>query len=827
MRLQRKILIVLTPCIVIPMLALALTAYFKLSSTAEDKAYRQIDSALESIEKGLNAYIETAKANIDLFAGSSLLNRYLLVEDEGERYALLQPSLLALLSSYQRAFPQYHELRILLPDGYEDTRSTLEYMPNTLEDESETDVFRRIASSKERIFVDFFRNPDTGNVSLLIAKPILIKDPSQDPSLVKPVLRGYFVITSTLDFLKDYQKRFRIGTSGRVVFIDDKGKKLFAEPHGLQRLPRQALSEIRLAENAKTLRNVVIGHEASVVKGRYLDDKLIVYARIPERELLTVSRVIGALVAIATLAAISFVAVLLFALLKSMIIRPIQQLGIASREIGRGNLGVRIAIERDDEIGDLAKAFRHMSASLSSSAQQIEHMAYFDTLTGLPNRFNFCDVIERMIERYGDTEQSMAVLFLDLDDFKQVNDNLGHEAGDMLLKEVAERLKTCVRRSNAPDQPHRAEDTVARLGGDEFVILLAGLNNANEAAAVARRLVQAMTEPFAINGYTFHLGVSIGIATSPSDGHSAETLIRNADVAMYHAKKNGKNSYQYFSESMNQAALERFTLENALRRAIGTDQLLLYFQPLVDARSCRISAVETLIRWQHPELGLLTPSSFIPIAEESGLIVHLGEWVLREACRQAVAWDAAGYRPVRIAVNISNAQFRSKNFAETVSDILQETGLEADRLELEITESSVMHAENHCIPTLHEIKELGVRVAMDDFGTGYSSLAALRQLPVDTLKIDRSFVDGIASDKADARIVSIILAMARLLKLEVVAEGVENEEQLEFLRRKGCDTLQGYFISRPLPANDIVTFLHSSAGAVVPVEPEKFIANAS
>ncbi len=822
MRLQRKILLILAPCIVIPMLALGLTVYLKLSATAEEKAYSQIDATLDNVEKGLNAYVATARANIELFAGSSLITRYLLVEDESERYALLQPSLLSLLSSYQRAFPNYRELRILLPDGYEDTRSTLSFIPNLTEDEGESAHFRRVAASKEKVHVEIFDNPDTGKLSLLISKPILIKDPGEDPALAKPKLRGFFVITSTLGFLRDYQENGRFGVGGHVVFADGSGGKLFADADGTDSppLPPRLFAVAREGARAGTPRKVDVGGRTAVVQGRYLDKRLLVYATIPERELLGASRVIGVLVAIATVAAISFVAILLFALLKTLIIRPIQQLGSATREIGRGNLDVVIAVDRDDEIGDLAAAFRRMSAGLKSSAEQIEHMAYFDTLTGLPNRYSFCDLVDRAILETVDDEHPMAVLFMDLDDFKNVNDNLGHEAGDQLLKNVADRLSNCVRRKLQKTPLNRCEDMVARLGGDEFVVLLSRIRKPADADIVARRLVQAMSEPFAINDYSFHIGVSIGISTFPANGRSADMLIRNADVAMYHAKKNGKNNLQYFSEAMNQAALERFTLENALRDAIGTDQLRLHYQPQVDAKTGRLSGVEALIRWQHPKLGFLLPAAFVQIAEECGLIVRLGEWVLREACRQVVAWDRAGYKPVRIAVNISNNQFKSDSFAETVSEVLAETGLPAHRLELEVTESSVMHAENHGLPTLRRVKQLGVRIAMDDFGTGYSSLAALRQLPVDILKIDRSFVDGVVTDKADAKIASVILAMARLLKLEVVAEGVETEEQLDFLRRKGCHTIQGFFISRPLPATDVVALFARETDAVAEAETE-------
>ena len=803
MRLQRKILLILLPCIIIPMLALGVTAYIKLSATANEKTHSQIETTLDNVEQGVNAYINTAKSNIELFSASSQITRYLLVDDEGERYSLFQPSLLTLMSSYQKAFPHYQEMRVLLPDGYEDTRSTLSSIPNLTEDESKNAYFGRMVRSLGKIHVEFFVNPDTNKMSLLIAKPIMIKDPKKDPALVKPELRGYFVITSTLDFLKGYQKNVHIGVNGRVAFVDGDGKKLFAERTESYPLPANLFATISAAANDNIIRKVEIEREATIVHGRRLDKNLIVFATLPEWELLKGSRIHGVIVALSTILATSFVAIMLFTLLKSLIIKPIQKLSNATREIGKGNLDVRIEVKCDDEIGDLAAAFGQMSTNLQSSTQQVKHMAYFDNLTGLANRYNLTKMIDREIVEKINSKHQMAVLFVDLDDFKQVNDNLGHEAGDLVLKNVADRFTKCVEKDIGSAHQDQCENTVARLGGDEFVILLSRIHDANDAALVANRLVESVSEQFIINNYSFHLSVSVGIAMFPDNGTSADMLIGNADIAMYHAKNDGKNHYQYFSESMNNEARECFMLGNSLRNAIGSDQLLLYYQPLIKVNTGRISTVEALVRWKHPTRGFLMPDEFIPLAEKSGLIVHLGKWVLYQACKQVVAWDKAGYRPVRVAVNISNTQLNSNDFVETVSDVLKNTGLPAHRLELEITESSIMHAEIHTQSTIHELKKLGVLIAMDDFGTGYSSLAALRQLPVDILKIDRSFVDGIAKNKADAKIVSVILAMARLFKLEVVAEGVETTEQLDFLCKEGCDTIQGYLISRPLPAGDI------------------------
>ncbi|BCR03904.1 hypothetical protein DESUT3_09730 [Desulfuromonas versatilis] len=427
------------------------------------------------------------------------------------------------------------------------------------------------------------------------------------------------------------------------------------------------------------------------------------------------------------------------------------------------------------------------------SEQEIEKLAYYDTLTGLPNRSLFQDRLSQAMAQAHREGAGVGLMFLDLDRFKSINDTLGHATGDRLLQVVANRLKKCVREG----------DTVARLGGDEFVIISTDFTHHQDPVAFAKRLLRVVGQPVQFDGREFVTTASIGIAIYPNDGADVSTLIGNADFAMYHAKELGRNTYQFFSAEMNARALEKLNLETSLRQALKRGELFLVYQPQLDLASGRITGVEALARWRHPEKGLIPPEKFIPIAEETGLILPLGEWVLRTACAQARAWQAAGVPGLRIAVNVSARQFNHPEFLETVERILQETGLDPNLLELELTESIVMENVQDAIMTLTDLKVRNIHLAIDDFGTGYSSLTYLKHFPIDRIKIAQEFVRDIPNDADDAAIVEAILAMAGSLNLEVIAEGVERKDQLGFLHQRRCKEMQGYYFARPMPAEQL------------------------
>jgi diguanylate cyclase (GGDEF)-like protein len=452
----------------------------------------------------------------------------------------------------------------------------------------------------------------------------------------------------------------------------------------------------------------------------------------------------------------------------------------------------------------LARSRARETESKLKHAKRVEYLAYHDGLTALPNRSLFNKLLSQAISQAQRHHRQLAVAFIDLDRFKQINDTLGHEAGDELLKDVASRLKGCLRDS----------DAVARLGGDEFVVLLTDLVADKYAATVAQKIIAMIAAPFFLLGQEFRVTASIGISTYPTDGLDEQTLTKNADIAMYQAKEDGKNQFQFYSEKLNANSLERLTLESSLRHALERNEFRLDYQAKREIVYGQITGMEALLRWQHPDLGLVAPMQFIPVAEETGLIVPIGKWVLQTACLQNVAWQRQGLPHLSIAVNLTARQFADEHLLRDVSSILDSTGLEPCFLELEIQESLLIRDIDRTLRILTQLKALGVRIAIDDFGTGYSSLASLQRFPLDTIKIDRSYIRDIATHANDSSLTSAIIAMGRNLSLTVVAQGVETKEQVEFLKANACDEFQGFYFNRPLSAAHFTALLQAQDAGI-------------
>jgi diguanylate cyclase (GGDEF)-like protein/PAS domain S-box-containing protein len=444
----------------------------------------------------------------------------------------------------------------------------------------------------------------------------------------------------------------------------------------------------------------------------------------------------------------------------------------------------------------------HDVSTARALSQKMAYLAQHDSLTDLPNRVLLNDRLAQAMALAHRHNEKLAVLYLDIDRFKHVNDSLGHAIGDRLLQSVSQRLTECV----------RASDTVSRQGGDEFVALFSEVVDAADAATCAEKILQSVSEPHLIDDHDVHVTASVGIVLYPDDAEDGETLLKNADFAMYQAKDCGRNNYQFYKRDLNSTATERQSLETALRHAIHRHEFELHYQPKMDLLTGEIAGVEALVRWRHPVLGIMAPAQFISIAEESGLIVPIGHWVLREACRQAMVWREQGLPAIRLAVNISAVELRAKDYVAGVAAILAETGFDPARLELELTETFLMQDSDSTAAVLQSLKDIGVTLALDDFGTGYSSLSYMKRFPIDTLKVDQSFVRDLSSDTDDANIVSAVINMGKSLHLRVVAEGVETREQLEFLEELECPEAQGYYFSYPLVAGEFAAFLRHSLG---------------
>ena len=523
-------------------------------------------------------------------------------------------------------------------------------------------------------------------------------------------------------------------------------------------------------------------------------------------------------IAVAILVLSVIVALLMSTSLTQLVSAPIIHLATVARQVAaEGNYKVRVKTSSNDELGALADDFntmldridqrdveletlvKHRTDELIKVNEKLRHQAYHDPLTGLPNRALFDDRLSQAIVRGIRQDKQFAICYLDLDRFKTINDTLGHDVGDELLKEVSDRLLDCIRK----------EDAVARLGGDEFTILISNLRHPEDAAICTNAIAQRLKEPVVLAGRKLRLTASLGIAVFPEDGKDIVTLKKNADTAMYHAKEQGRDGMAFFSDQLNDKAQQRLLLETELARAIEEEQLVVHYQPQFNTKQRRLVGFEALVRWNHPEKGLISPANFIPFAEESGLVSAIDQWVLQTACSKFASLAKYSNQPLKLAVNIAADDLHKMDLPAIVNEVIQQNGMKPQNLELEITEGSIMKNTDASLKTLQAIKGLGVRLALDDFGTGYSSLRYLKLFPFGAVKIDRSFVRDITSDPEDADIVRVIISMAGHLNLEVIAEGVETLQQLNLLNSMNCHNVQGYYLSKPLAETDI----HSSLGS--------------
>jgi diguanylate cyclase (GGDEF)-like protein len=815
-KLRTKILFLLVPLIVMSLLVLGWFAYIELRETSEQRVFGEMRASLDHLRAHMKTEVETARGNIELLANQTMVKKYILTNDETERFTLFQPPLLRLFSDYQKAFPEYYEIRLFLPDGYEDARQTQPYIENLTEEEGSSTLFHAMQSAGDQVYATVYRNPDNQRISLFIGKPLILIDRAVDPIGIVPSLRGYISLTIDMSEIESYIREGTISNSGYLFATNKTGNVIFeSSKRPLHDVVSTALTNSALSSEELSFPLMIsLDGEKVFLMGSPLSPDLNVFAVLPENELRTISYKLGLVVAAITLVTILVMTLFMMITMEYQIIRPIHRLRSFASELGRGNWAIEVSgVNTSDEIGELTTAFKEMACNLQQSDERVRFLAYHDSLTGLPNRAMFKEYVDRSIAHAKRNQQLLAILFLDVDNFKKVNDTLGHHAGDLLLQEVSDRLTKILRGDDYVTRGRTQDDAdkiLARVGGDEFIILLSDIHNPHAAGPVAQRLVDTLAKPIYVSGQKCHVSASIGMTIYPIDGRDTNELIKNADIAMYHAKAMGKNNYQYFANSMNVETIERLELEGRLRNALEQDHLELYYQPQVHSVTREIVGLEALLRWRDPEHGLILPNDFIAVAETSGLILPIGEWVLHQACRQARTWQEAGLTLPGISVNISSIQFARQDVPAIVQEALTKSQLDPRCLELEITESAIMSDPENTVKMLNAIKVLGVNIALDDFGTSYSSLSNLRRFPIDTLKIDRSFIHEIDEKPADAELIAAIAAMAHTLGLRVIVEGIEKESHLGVVVERQCDVIQGFLFSRPLPANEIAQLLGKS-----------------
>ena len=811
MQLQSKILLLLIPLIILPILVLGWFAYSLLMEDARSRTRHQSAALLQQIELQTRTQLRTARANASLFSNTALIQQYIETPANSKNRQLLEQQIMELLYNYQLAYPEYYEIRIVGSDGIEQVRSVLGNTANHSINESSSNYFIEASNNPDIIHTTFFYNHDNNKTALLASKPLYL--PSKNSGVQKR-LYGHLMLTIGLDFLQPYINNDNADHKGEIFFTDNEGIILFhhsPELIGKQLSSNLFNSAVNKTDGSSQFAGQYQGTEANF-QAINLHDRLLAFDVHQKNELLAKSSSLGWTVTLITFTAMLLATTLLFGILRKLLIRPIQKLRLAASEMGKGQVLVPIDIESNDEIGQLASTFREMGKNLSHYHEQVHYVAYHDSLTGLPNRLMFRNYLNRATAEARRDMQNLAVLFLDLDNFKRINDTLGHQAGDKLLEAFSDRLSKQLRETDVVSHSSQDEASrvIARLAGDEFIILLPRISASGEPQKVAKRILSSLSEPFVISVQELYVSASIGIAIYPEDGETSGELLKNADIAMYHAKKLGRNNYQYYSSKLNEEAAEKLKIEGKLRHALNNNSLELHFQPQVNTATGDITGVEALLRWNDPDLGSIGPDVFIPIAEEFGLIVQISDWIIDEACRTAQKWAKLFKQPFTMSINISAVHFNEDSLVDTIATALKHSGLDPKYLELELTETSILQDLSQASETLDAFKSMGLKLALDDFGTGYSSLSYLMKLPFDKLKIDQSFIRNLKTETKGAAIVSAIISMSHSLGMSVIAEGVEDAEHMRILLPMHCDQVQGYYISRPLPANKFEQFyMHS------------------
>ena len=793
MKLRTKFVALLVPLVVAPLLFLGNIAYTQLKISATQRMFDDVGARLSRMRDEIDETRRVSDANLDFIGSTPAVRRYLAGDPDND--------LGMGLDRFRDANPNFHEFVIFDTNarmlGHYDGRALRGgYNDKPLAD-SELDWFM----GRGRAFRTYF---DERSDQLILQNSSAVRDATGSTV-------AYLHLSRRLDDLATVANNTVLGASGFFLVTNEQGDILAGNSrYGFEQLPFGVeFNTWRAVAVDGNYREISIDGEGYHVQGLELPNDWLLYAVLPTSEVEASTRKFAIAIFVITLFAIALTSGTLLLALHHIVVLPIKQIQSAANALGRGELHAHHLRNTGDEIGALAEAFSDMSTNLRESNDHVQYLAYHDSLTGLANRSMFRDQLQNAMAQARREHQRIAVMFLDLDDFKRINDTLGHQIGDEILKRFSESVTRELREGDVISRisDDESDHLLARLGGDEFIILLRNVADEYAPRNIARRICNLMSQPFVVGSHELYMSSSIGISMFPEDASSADDLIRNADAAMYHAKEQGKNNYQYYSESMNEAAASRLLMETRLRKALELDQFELYYQPKVDPKSLEIIGAEALLRWNDPDLGMVPPDQFIRIAEETGLIVPIGEWVMNAACIQLADWQERKLPPVSLSVNVSAIQVARQDLSFVVARSLRNSNVDARLLDIEITESALMSGGDRAVRMLNELRGLDVSVSLDDFGTGYSSLSYLRRFPVNNLKIDRSFVAEIEHDEGCRSIVSAIIAMSTSMDMTVTAEGVETESQLEFLCDHDCDYVQGFYISRPVPVEDFERLL--------------------
>ena len=807
MKLSNKILFSILPLISISLLVVGVVAFWQLKKVEEEKLYADMDNRVHVISNLLTNHMQKTLSDSELIANSPILKNFMLENDIDQRYLLWHASVLRQFSNIQLTIPRYYEMRIVDTEGNEIVRRLTNELQNYSELEAGSSWFKQIKGATTAQAFTLI-NPDNGNTVIYAVKPLILRDARVESIQIKPTLRGYLIITADLSDIKSYINTSRPGNHGFMLALSNNGQVLFKPDH-LNPVPHLPIDQLIRKQNPHlTLPEGDFIYLTHKNKGH-----MIFVSALPAHEFAGATNQLALSVLFITVGTILAVSIVLYSIMKKQVLTPIRYLSKLSQKIGRGELNIKNIYTQQDEFGDLARAFEDMANGLKDSAEKINFMAYHDSLTGLPNRAQFHHDMNKSMAQAKRTGDKFALLFVDIDDFKHINDARGHQTGDNLLKAITQRVNEQLRESDrimsqsTRLQQEHDDPIFSRIGGDEFAILLYGVNDPLYAGSVSQRLIEVISKPFIIDDVELYVGASIGVAVFPEDSQNSDELVKYADTAMYHAKSLGKNNYQFYQESMNSKIHEKLHIESRLRLALEENRLQLMFQPQVNTVTRKLSGLEALIRWNDPKLGYISPDVFIPIAEDTGMILAIGEWVIQEACRQQAEWISLGLEPVTVSVNISGKQFDHQNVSDILLLEMAKNRLLPGHLGIEITESTAMNDPEDTALKLREISARGIKISLDDFGTGYSSLSHLQQFSIDVLKIDRSFVSGLTDGQQSKDLTNAIVVIAHLLNMSVIAEGVETQEQLSILQGFKCDDIQGTMFSFPLKVEDVPAML--------------------